>query len=111
MIETTAGAEIGIISYGSTEPAIEEARHQLAQANVTVDFLRLRAIPFTSPVEEFIRTHRIVYVVEMNRDGQLKQLLSVEYPELATKLASIAYTDGLPLTAQRVREMILSMEE
>jgi 2-oxoglutarate ferredoxin oxidoreductase subunit alpha len=111
VIEKSPGAEVGIISFGSTEPAIAEARHQFAEANIATDFLRLRAIPFTTDVEVFIRNHRAVYVVEMNRDGQLNQLLSVEYPELANKLVSIAFTDGLPLTAQRVREMIFSREE
>lgn len=111
VIEKSPGAEIGIISFGSTEPAIAEARHQFVDANIATDFLRLRAIPFTTDVKEFIRDHRVVYVVEMNRDGQLNQLLSIEYPELANKLVSIAFTDGLPLTAQRVREMILSREE
>jgi 2-oxoglutarate/2-oxoacid ferredoxin oxidoreductase subunit alpha len=54
------------------------------------DFLRLRAIPFASDVEEFIDEHERVYVVEMNRDGQLHQLLTIEYPNLATRLVSIA---------------------
>ncbi len=69
------------------------------------DFLRVRAVPFTSEVGDFIRQHAQVYVVEMNRDGQLNQLLTLEYPELATRLRSVAYTDGLPLTAQYVRTM------
>ncbi len=111
VIEFSQGAEIGIISFGSTEPAIAEARHLFAGAGIATDFLRLRAVPFTRDVEEFIRDHRIVYVVEMNRDGQMNQLLKIEYPELATKLVSVAFTDGLPLTAQRVRELILSREE
>jgi 2-oxoglutarate ferredoxin oxidoreductase subunit alpha len=62
-------------------------------------------------VRDFIQTHDRNYVVEQNRDGQLNQLLTLECPDLATHLISIAYTDGLPLTARLVREAILSHEE
>ncbi len=70
----------------------------------------MRAVPFTAEVGDFIRKHERIYVVEMNRDGQLHQLLTLEYPELATRLISAAYTDGLPLTARLVREAILPQE-
>jgi 2-oxoglutarate ferredoxin oxidoreductase subunit alpha len=73
--------------------------------------LRLRAVPFSEEVEEFIDQHEKVYVVEMNRDGQMKQLLTIEFPQHATKLASIAFMDGLPLTANYVRDAILTHEE
>jgi 2-oxoglutarate ferredoxin oxidoreductase subunit alpha len=111
VIETQQGASIGIISFGSTEPAILEARAELSQAGLATDFLRLRAIPFTNEVAEFIRQHERCYVVEMNRDGQLHQLLTLEYPGQAMKLKSIAYTDGLPITAKLVRQAILAQEE
>lgn len=110
VIESMDGAEVGIISFGSTEPAIEEARHFLLASGVKADFLRLRAIPFTHEVEEFIRNHQRVYVVEMNRDGQLNQILTIEYPTMATRLKSIAYIDGLPLTAKFVHQAILAQE-
>ncbi len=109
-IHTMPGAEVGIIAFGSTLPAIEEARYQLNQYGIPTDFLRVRAIPFTGQVAEFVRQHQRVYVVEMNRDGQLHQLLTLEYPDQATQLRSIAYTDGLPLTARFVREAILEKE-
>jgi 2-oxoglutarate ferredoxin oxidoreductase subunit alpha len=70
----------------------------------------MRAVPFTDEVGEFIRQHTHTYVVEMNRDGQLNQLLILDYPQEATRLRSIAFTDGLPLTAQFVREAILAQE-
>ncbi|MEW5873279.1 MAG: 2-oxoacid:acceptor oxidoreductase subunit alpha [Chloroflexota bacterium] len=109
-VEHVEGAKVGLIAYGSTEPAVQEARHQLAEHGLPTDFLRLRAIPFTAEVDDFLRQHEHVYVVEMNRDGQLNQLLTIEYPELATKLRSIAFTDGLPLTARFVRQAILDKE-
>ena len=72
--------------------------------------MRIRGIPFSDKVREFIETHEHNYVVEMNRDGQLYQLLLVEYPQLADKLASIAFNDGLPATAKWVKESILAKE-
>lgn len=111
VIERMDGARVGIISYGSTEPAILEARQKLATRGLQTDFLRLRAVPFTSDVEEFIQAHDRIYVVEMNRDGQMHALLRLAYPQHTTKLISTAFTDGLPMTARKVREMILAQEE
>lgn len=111
IIENVPGASIGLISFGSTEPAIEEARYLLEKHGLHTDFLRLRAIPFTSEVETFIHQHERSYVVEMNRDGQLHQLLRLEYPDQALKLISVAYHDGLPLTAKLVRDAIIAQEE
>jgi 2-oxoglutarate ferredoxin oxidoreductase subunit alpha len=111
VIETMPGAEIGIIAFGSTEPAVQEARQQLADKEIASDYLRVRAIPFTKEVENFVRSHEKTYVIEMNRDGQLHSLLTLDYPGRATHLISLAYTDGLPMTARRVREAILAQEE
>ncbi len=105
----TEGAKIGIIAYGSTEAAINEARMQLENDhNMKTSFLRVRSHPFTSDVDEFVRTHDQIFVVEMNRDGQLHQLLTAAYPEAALKLTSVAYGDGLPASARWVREGILA---
>ena len=111
VFDAMEGAQIGIIGFGSTEPGISEARHQLAQLGLITDFMRIRAVPFTAEVGDFIRQHQRCYVVEMNRDGQIHQLLTLEYPDLATKLISLAYTDGLPLTARHVRRAILAKED
>jgi len=110
VLETMDGAEIGIIAFGSTESAIQEARAQLAQSGIPTNFMRIRAIPFTEEVGDFIVSHRVNYVFEMNRDGQLNQLLTLEHPERCHNLLSIAYTDGLPPTARQVREAILTEE-
>lgn len=102
--------EIGIISYGSTEPAIQEARHQLEQKGISTNFLRVRSLPTCEEVVQFIRQHERVFVIEMNRDGQLHQILSMENPETAMRMIPIAYTDGLPLTAAFVTNAILEKE-
>ena len=111
VIDTMDGARIGIIAFGSTDPAIKEARHILAEKGLPSAYLRMRAMPFTSEVGEFVSQYERIYVVEMNRDGQLHQLLTLEYPEQATHFISAAYTDGLPLTARRVVQAILATEE
>jgi 2-oxoglutarate ferredoxin oxidoreductase subunit alpha len=111
VIENVEGAEIGIISMGSTDPAIEEARNQLEKAGIKSDYLRIRALPFTDEVLEFIRKHAHNYVVELNRDGQLNQLLTLAVPADATRLVSAAHLDGMPLSARWVYEQILTLKE
>jgi len=104
------GAEIGIISMGSADPAVEEARDQLKEMGILTDYLRVKAIPFPDEVVEFIKSHARSYVVEINRDGQLKQLLTLESPENATRLRKASHVDGLALSAKWVREAILAQE-
>jgi 2-oxoglutarate ferredoxin oxidoreductase subunit alpha len=111
IVDNVEGAKIGFIAFGSTTPAIEEARHLLLEGGLKTSFLRVRAIPFTQEIDEFIGKHERIYVVEMNRDGQMHQLLTIEFPQYAMKLKSIAFMDGLPLTANFVRNAILNHEE
>jgi 2-oxoglutarate ferredoxin oxidoreductase subunit alpha len=109
VLHETKGAKIGIIAYGSTESAVNEARVQLEREHgMKTNFMRVRAIPFAPEVDEFVARHEQVYVVEMNRDGQLHQLLSLANPAAATRLISVAYGDGLPAAARWVREGILA---
>jgi 2-oxoglutarate ferredoxin oxidoreductase subunit alpha len=100
------GSEIGIIAYGTTRYAIEEARDRLAAAGLKTSFLRLRALPINDEVKEFVGRYRRVYVIELNRDGQMHKILQTEMPELATRLISLAHLDGMPLTAHWVVEAI-----
>jgi 2-oxoglutarate ferredoxin oxidoreductase subunit alpha len=107
IVRETRGAEVGIIAYGSTESAVEEARVQLAAAGLKSSMMRIRALPFNKTVEKFIQKYEQVIVVEMNRDGQMYQLLCTDFPALAPKLRSAAYQDGMPASATWVREGIL----
>jgi 2-oxoglutarate ferredoxin oxidoreductase subunit alpha len=112
VVNTVEGATAGIIAFGSTNAAVEEARILLAnEKGLKTDYLRLRAMPLTNEVKEFVKTHDKVYVVEMNRDGQLYQQLIIAMPELATRLVSASYSDGLPASARRVMKEILAKEE
>lgn len=108
VIYKTPGAKVAIIAYGSTESAIIEARDLLAkEQGIKADFLRVRAVPFTKEVDEFVGKYDQVFVVEMNRDGQLHQLLSWEYPQHVMKMKSVAFGDGMPASAKWIREGIL----
>ncbi len=104
------GASVGILAYGTTHWAITESRDQLRdEHDVETDYLRVRAFPFTDEVEEFIRKHDVVFVVEQNRDAQMLNLLKIEMPsELATRLKSIAHIHGLPIDARSVTDEIVA---
>ncbi len=111
VIEDSEKAEVGILASGSCDPAVQEARAILKEEGLLTDYCRVRAVPFTEAVREFIRTHQRVYVVEMNRDGQLHQLLLLDVPELSEKLISTARLDGLPFTAAWIVNQLRTGEE
>lgn len=109
VVFSTEGAKVAIIAYGSTESAIIEARDLLAQnEGIKTDFMRVRAIPFTPEVDEFVSKYDQVFVVELNRDGQLHQQLVLAYPDHVSKFKSLALGDGMPASAKWVRESILA---
>ncbi len=102
IVDEVEGAEVGIVAFGSTLHAIAEARDALKARGLKTSFLRLRALPFTDEVEAFIARHERVYVIELNRDGQLCHILRSELPGLAPRLHSLPYYDAMPLTPQQV---------
>jgi 2-oxoglutarate/2-oxoacid ferredoxin oxidoreductase subunit alpha len=111
VIDLCEGAKVGIIACGSTEMAVQEARSILNQTGICTNFLRVRALPFNDQVADFIRRHDRNYVVEINRDGQLKDLLALEFCDLTGNLISVSQMDGLPLTAKWIVDQITRMEE
>jgi len=111
IIKTVPGATIGIIAFGSSDPAVEEARVHLADEEGTkTDYLRLRGMPICSEVREFIASHRVVYVVEQNRDAQCASILRLECPDRATAIRSVLHYNGLPIDARSIVEGILAGE-
>lgn len=72
--------------------------------------MQIKAVPFADEVKQFIAEHPHNYVVELNRDGQMHQLLTIAFPELATRLTSLAHLDGLPLTAKWVIDAFFAKE-
>jgi 2-oxoglutarate ferredoxin oxidoreductase subunit alpha len=103
-------AEIGIISYGSNDPAVQEARDRLEKTGLKTSYLRVRALPLEGTLIEFIKKHPRCYVVENNYEGQLHQLIQLHAPEFATRVVSLAKCDGLPLSARWIAEAIQEQE-
>jgi 2-oxoglutarate ferredoxin oxidoreductase subunit alpha len=110
VVDQVEEAKIGILAFGTTKFAIDEARDRLAADGTPTSFMRLRALPVNESVKKFVAQHDRVYVIELNRDGQMHNILQTEMPEIATKLISLAYLDGMPLTARWVVEAILERE-
>ena len=113
VVQQDAGASVGILAYGSSHWAVEESRDQLREeAALPTSYLRLRAYPFTPEVEEFIRRHDRVYVVEQNRDAQMLGLLRMDIdPALAVRLRSVLHYNGLPIDARSITDAIAQNEK
>ena len=109
-IEKASGARVGLIAYGSSDFAVEEARAILAKKGISTSYLRLRALPLTPETSEFVSAHDRVYVIDQNRDGQMYDVLRLEIAE-PTKLRSIRHYDGFPLDAETVLEGIEAGEK
>ena len=90
----------GVIYFGSTGPAMHEALDRLTEQGLHLDALRVRAFPFSDEVSEFIADHDQVFVVEQNRDAQLRMLLVNECVIDPAKLIPILHYDGTPITAR-----------
>jgi 2-oxoglutarate ferredoxin oxidoreductase subunit alpha len=91
--------DVGIIAIGSSDGAVHEALDELKRKGLGLDYLRLRGFPFGKEVEEFLATHSKIFVVEQNRDAQLRSLLILETAVEKSKLQSILYYAGLPMAA------------
>jgi 2-oxoglutarate ferredoxin oxidoreductase subunit alpha len=105
------GADIGIIGFGSTDPAIREAIELLDKQGIRIDYLRLRALPAAEEVKEFLHMHARNYVVELNRDGQLARILQTEFADDKSRITSLAHLDGLPLSARYIVDALVAREE
>lgn len=97
---------LGVIYFGSTSPAMQEALEVLAAEGVHLDALRLRAFPFGDGVPEFIARHQQVFVVEQNRDAQMRSLLVNELEIDPARLVKVLHYDGTPITARFITEAI-----
>lgn len=100
--------KLGAIFFGSTSPAMHEANAELRDRGLALDLLRLRAFPFPGSVGEFIAAHETVFVVEQNRDGQMRSLLINEFGVDPAKLVAVLHYDGTPITARFIVEAIAS---
>jgi 2-oxoglutarate ferredoxin oxidoreductase subunit alpha len=110
VVEKQKGAKIGLIGFGSTDPAIQEAIERLKQSGLKVNYMRLRSVPFPDGVLDFISEHDHCYVIEMNTDAQMFQLLQLATPEHATRLRRLNLNNGLPLSARWITASVLKQE-
>jgi 2-oxoglutarate ferredoxin oxidoreductase subunit alpha len=99
-------ARFGAIFYGSTSPAMQEALDVLASCGIHVNALRVRAFPFPDEINDFVASHPWVFVIEQNRDAQLKTLLVNEAKVNPSRLLSVLHYDGTPITARFIVDQI-----
>ncbi|TMH99034.1 MAG: 2-oxoacid:acceptor oxidoreductase subunit alpha [Betaproteobacteria bacterium] len=99
-------ARFGCIYYGSTSPAMHEALEALSQSGIFVNALRVRAFPFQDEIFDFVQSHSKVFVVEQNRDAQLKTLLVNDAGINPASLISVLHYDGEPITARFITKEI-----
>jgi 2-oxoglutarate ferredoxin oxidoreductase subunit alpha len=100
-------ATFGIISVGGCDPAVREAVAALAERGVVADYMRIRAFPFGETVEKFLASYDRVFVVEQNRDAQLRSLLTLETSVPKEKLRSILVYGGFPLSSRHVVDGVI----
>lgn len=111
VIERREGAGFGVITTGGCDRAVREAMQLLANRGINANYMRIRGFPFDDPVVDFIEEHPFCFVVEQNRDAQLKSLLLLETPVAKNKLRSTCVYGGFPLSANSVVDRILSQVE
>ncbi|MCH7671049.1 MAG: 2-oxoacid:acceptor oxidoreductase subunit alpha [Proteobacteria bacterium] len=100
--------KLGLMYFGSTSMAIQELRDSLNKKGIKFDTLRVRSFPFHPAVGEFLECHELTYVIEQNRDAQLKSLLKIECNANNDKMQSILSYNGVLVSAQRIERDILN---
>ncbi len=108
VIEASPRVDVGLVAYGSSDGAVREALDILKARGIAVNYLRVRAFPFNEDVEKFLEQHRIVFVVEQNRDAQMRSLLTLETRVDKAKLRSLLHYSGLPISSEFIVKGVLS---
>ena len=106
VVERRDGARVGVITLGSCDLAVREALEQLAAEGLAVDFMRVRGFPFVSDVRAFVEQHEHCFVVEQNRDAQLRSLITIETGAAIEKMHPLLAYGGFPLSAGQVVDAI-----
>ena len=106
-IEVSKFNKAGLLTIGSGHGACIEARDRLAAEKINLDYCRVRAFPFSDAVRDFIEQHDVIYVVEQNRDAQLRSLLMLDIDADPSKLVPLLHYDGMPINAGFVVEKVL----
>ncbi len=112
VVQTNPKAKIGFVAFGTSHFATEESRDQLLEeTKVETSYFRLRGYPFNAELARFVDAHDRVYVIEQNRDAQLRQLMKLELtPEQVSKLRSVLHYSGLPIDARSITDGVLGQE-
>lgn len=111
VVERRSGATIGIITLGGCDLAVREAVEQLDEFGIVADFMRVRGFPFIESVRQFVEEHDQCFVVEQNRDAQLRSLISIETGVAIEKMKSVLAYGGFPLSAAQVVDGITTQLE
>jgi 2-oxoglutarate ferredoxin oxidoreductase subunit alpha len=101
------GSELGIVTLGGCDAAVREAVEIMGRRGIRMDFMRVRAFPFGSEVEAFLNAHETNFIVEQNRDAQLRSMILLETSVSKEKLRSILVYGGFPLSARHVIEQVM----
>ncbi len=111
-VDDAPGAAVGFIAYGTSHWAVLESRDQLREEyGLPTGYLRLRAYPFTEELEAFLERHERVYLVEQNRDAQMRALIRMELPgPLTAKVRSVRHYNGLPIDARSITDEVVRQE-
>ena len=107
VVQKRLGAKIGVVAAGGCNPAVQEAIDVLAELDIRANYLRIRGFPFHKSVEEFLYDHELTFVVEQNRDAQLRSLLTLETCVPKNRLRSVLVYGGFPLSAKNVVDPIV----
>ncbi|MGH3732101.1 MAG: 2-oxoacid:acceptor oxidoreductase subunit alpha [Acidimicrobiales bacterium] len=111
MVERREEATLGVITIGSCDLAVREALDELANHGVVADFMRVRGFPFAADVRDFVEGHEHCFVVEQNRDAQLRNLIAIETSVAPERMSSVLAYGGFPLSAQQVVSGVLTQME
>jgi 2-oxoglutarate ferredoxin oxidoreductase subunit alpha len=109
VIDRNEHVDIGIVSLGSCDAAVREARVRLAGQGIQVNYLRVRGFPFGEEVEHFLQSHRLIFVVEQNRDAQLRSLLTLETGVDKSRLRSVLHYNGMPIPASYIADGVAAV--
>ena len=102
------GNKLGLLYIGSTASAIQESLDALTKKGINLDILRIKSFPFHESIKEFIDSHDLVYVIDQNRDAQLKSLLKIELNINEEQMHSILSYNGVLITAQHIEREVLN---
>jgi 2-oxoglutarate ferredoxin oxidoreductase subunit alpha len=111
IIEQDAHIDIAVVAFGSSDGAVREALDVLADHGIKTNYMRLRAFPFSDEVDKFLEQQKLVFVVEQNRDAQMRSLLTLETRVEKAKLRSLLHYSGLPISSEFIVKGVLAEVE